>query len=119
MSSYLQSMLLRTLNKPLKIDVRNVCEHNVAGPVTRTFSIPRRELINILQQTDKSGTEIMDRVDISEHEDESRWTMYNTSNMDNPSVKPVKDRSTQVQEWELEPQYGDWSAASTAHHGEP
>lgn len=103
----LQHILRASFSKPLKIDVRNVCEHNLSGPITRTFSIPRKELVDIL---DKSPSGLIDRVDVTEFENETRATVYNMSQMDSSCVKPIREASDNVVEWDLDPQYGEWSA---------
>jgi hypothetical protein len=102
------NVLLKTMRKPLKIDMRNVCEHNVHGPVTRTFEIPRKELVALLSKKDME--DIIDRVDVSEFEDESRLTIYSPSKMDSAAVPLIKDISSNVTEWDIEPQYGEYSA---------
>lgn len=114
MLTYLQSLLWRNMNKPLKIDIRNVCEHNIEGPITRTFSVPRKELVDMLKTTEKENGNIIDRVEITEYEDESRWTMYNQSQIEQPVVSEVKAVAVKVTEWDIDPQYGEWSARS--HH---
>lgn len=53
---------------------------------------------------------IVDRVDITEYDDESRWTVYNPSRVEHPTVGKVKEVAVKVTEWDLEPQYGEWSA---------
>lgn len=110
-TTYLQSLLWKNMNKPLKIDIRNVCEHNIEGPITRTFAVPRKDLISMLEKTDSKN--IVDRVEITEFENESRWTVYNPSRVDHPTVSQVKDVANEVTEWDLEPQYGEWSARAT------
>jgi len=100
--------LHRLVSKPLKIDVRSVCEHNIHGPITRTFLVPRKDLISLLSI--KGNEDIIDRVDISEYEDESRITVYSPSRIDHPAISPIRQLSQQTTEWDLEPQYGEYSA---------
>jgi hypothetical protein len=108
--SFLRRILEKSFQKPLKVDIRNVCEHNVEGPITRTFSIPRDQLIDILGQ--QENVNLIDRVDITEYQDESRCTLYSQSIIDHSAIKPLRDIAIEVKEWELEPQYGPWSAAN-------
>jgi hypothetical protein len=108
--NHLQALLQRSINKPLKVDVRSVCENNIAGPITRTFLVPRKELLNLLKKTDAS----MDRIDVTEYTDESRCTMYNFSRIENSTVMQIAEVAETVVEWELDPQYGEWSARSSA-----
>ena len=107
MNSHLQTILLRSINKPLKVDLRSVCEHNIAGPVTQTFSLRRKDLVSLLKN---SNEDIVDRIDVTEYNDESRLTVYNVSRMDNPAVPKIKTISEGVTHWDLDPQYGEWSA---------
>src|SRR6478609_3108989 len=109
MTSYLYSLLSKSLSKPVKIDVRNVCEHNFCGPITRTFNIPRKELVSILTKTDNGENEIIDRVDVTEYEEETRAVIYNSSQMDHPSIPSIRKMAEESHEWDLEPQYGEWS----------
>lgn len=111
LSSSFQRLLGRNLSKPLKIDVRDHCELNVHGCVSRTFEIPRRELIAILT-ADEGSLDVIDRVDVTEYADEDRCTVYNPSRMDRKIVPSISTKATGVTHWDPEPQYGEMSARS-------
>lgn len=108
MSSHFKNLILKNLKRPFKVDLRDPCEYNVQGPITRTFEIPRKELIELLQTSDSPET--LDRIDVIEYPEEIRYTMYNSSRIDNPTVDLVRNHSSKVTEWDLDPQYGDLSA---------
>lgn len=118
MATHIGKLLSAFLHKPLKIDIRNVCEHNMEGPITRTFTVPRKEVIRILQESESKN--IVDRVDITEYPEESRFVVYNKSQMDSPVITPIRQISVDIKEWELEPQYGNRFAgdANDANGGE-
>lgn len=107
-SSYLRKMVSKSMQKPLKLDIRSVCEYHLYGPVTRTFLLPRKELVALLSK--KENEDIVDRVDITEYDDESRLTMYSMSRMENRAVDPLSKVSTNTTEWDLDPQYDEYSA---------
>jgi hypothetical protein len=106
-----QKLIGRSLYKPLKIDVRDHCEYNVQGCISRTFDIPRRELIALLS-SDEASLDIVDRIDVIEFPDEDRCVMYNPSRMDRKGVSQVRDRAENVTHWDPDGQYGEWSARS-------
>ena len=107
----LQRLLRKNLGKPLKIDVRDHCEYNLHGCISRTFEIPRRDLVALLS-ADEGNMDIVDRVDISEFPDEDRCAVYNPSRMDQRGLAAVRARATGVTHWDPEPQYGEGSAGS-------
>jgi hypothetical protein len=109
--SAFQRLIGRSLNKPLKIDVRDHCEYNVQGCISRTFDIPRRELITLLS-SDEGNLDVVDRIDVNEFPDEDRCVMYNPSRMDGKAVSEVRARARNVTHWDPEGQYGEWSARS-------
>jgi hypothetical protein len=102
-SSHLYSILAQSLAKPLKVDVRNVCEHNLAGPITRTFELSRKDLVEILRRADT----VVDRIDLTEYPNETHATLYNVSQMDNACIPAIRDVSTQTHVWDLELQYAN------------
>lgn len=115
----LQSYLINNIDKPFKIDIRSVCEHNVFGPITRTFDVKRSDLIKLLQDTsDTTKTEgvdiIIDRIDITEYPEEGRLTVHNPSRMEQPIVPKLRNVSSSQKEWDLDPQYGEGSARNSS-----
>lgn len=109
-AQYVVEVLQNSVRKPLKMDIRSVCEHNIHGPITRTFLIPRRDLIKMLQQEEYA--DLLDRIDITEYDNESRLTMYAMSRVEN-KVAPISRIAEETINWDLDPQYGEYSARAS------
>lgn len=99
--------LIKSLSKPLKIDIRNPCEHHIHGPITRTFTVPRTKLISLLSESHTH--DIIDRIDITEYGDETHASVY-TNRVDRPIIGEMRNVSSEIIEWDLEPQYSQGSA---------